>query len=46
LLKAAEGKLKTETEAKKSMTDLESKISALEVNLQVLGNLKLGSLYV
>lgn len=46
LLKAAEENLKTETEAKKSMADLESKISALEVNLQVLGNLKLGSLQV
>jgi hypothetical protein len=41
LLKAAEEKLKTEAEARKSMTDMESKISALEVNLQVLGNMKL-----
>jgi hypothetical protein len=41
LQKAAEEKLKTSAEVEKSKTDLESKVSALEVNLQVLGNTEL-----
>jgi hypothetical protein len=41
LQKTAEEKLKASAEVEKSKADLESKASALEMNLQVLGNTEL-----
>jgi len=41
LQKTAEEKLRASTEVEKSKADLESKVSALEVNLQVLGDIDL-----
>lgn len=41
LQKTAEEKLRASAEMEKSKTDLESKVSALEVNLQVLGDTEL-----
>jgi len=41
LQKTAEEKLRSSAEVEKSKADLESKVSALEVNLQVLGDTEL-----
>jgi hypothetical protein len=46
LQKTAEEKMRASAEVEKSKVDLESKVSALEVNLQVLGDTDLIILWV